>query len=262
MLVPNMNFDEIDLEVNTEYEILCNSSTLGRLTLEYMSLRRKNKIKPREKYPKWYNIKSKKKNNWLIMISPKDECECANDFEDFSTLCMIYFHSNQGLKFMVTSPSKVLTVYNAHLFHRYIERLQLNIPHTIDAAKHFFEQNHQNTFQSFPLEENKKSVIGIVKTGFTLGELFISEGKKIVLNYKTFISRDTANFKHAKSILEFEKIYNNTDDPDIKMIYEELGFDKENSNNDSFMGKWNFLREDIQNREEQNTFIRIVPEKE
>ena len=37
MLVSSMNFKEIQVEANIEYEILCNSSTLSRLIFESLN---------------------------------------------------------------------------------------------------------------------------------------------------------------------------------------------------------------------------------
>jgi hypothetical protein len=71
MLVPSMNFDEIRVEANAEYDILTKSTTISRLTYEYVSERFKNKVKRNEPYPRFYTIKSKKKNNWLIVTPNK-----------------------------------------------------------------------------------------------------------------------------------------------------------------------------------------------
>jgi hypothetical protein len=263
MLVPSMNFNELDIEANAEYDALCNSSTLGRLTYEYFGERIKLKIKPHEKYVKFYKIKSKKKNNWLLMFSPNDKCQLVKSPEDITAMCILYYHSDKGLRFVLTSPSKIIIVYNEHLFSRYKERIGLVFSDTIEIAKHFFLENDQNTFQSFPNEDKSAiNIIGVLKNGFGLGELVMIENKRAVLLYKTFIARGTAGFKHAKSLFELEKIYRNKEDEESRLLYETLGFDETKSDNNQFLTQWESLRKRVLENEEQSVLYQVVSEKD
>lgn len=263
MLVPSMNFNEIDIEANAEYETLCNSSTLGRLTYEYFAERLKMKIKPQEKYVKFYKIKSKKKNNWLLMFLPKEKCDLVKSPEDITVMCILYYHSDKGLRFIATSPSKIIIVYNEHLFYRYKERIGLQFTDTLDIAKHFFQKNNQNTFQSFPNQDKSEiKIIGVLKNGFGLGEFVMIENNRAVLLYKTFIARDTAGFKHAKSLFELEKIYRNREDEESRLLYETLGFDESKSDNNQFLTQWEALRDKVLESEEQAVLYQVVSEKD
>jgi hypothetical protein len=250
MLIQSMNFEEIQVEVNIEYEILCGSSTLNRLIVEYASVRKKLKIKAHEKFVKFYTIKTKKKNNWLIMISLNEDGKKTNSIEDYGTTCFLYYQSIKGIRLILTTPSKVISIYNAHLFIRYNERLQLNISSTLEIAKHFFEKNNLLTFQSFPIQDNKRKIMGILTNGFALGEIYLYENS-MILHYKTFISRETANMKHAKSLFELEKIYKNNDDHESKQFYETLGFDELKEDNSLFFEQWEKLRTTIINDDQQ-----------
>jgi hypothetical protein len=247
MLVPSMNLQEVSVEANAEYETLVKSSTLQRLISEYLLERYKKKIKNTERYIRFYPIKSKKKNNWLIMICPKAGVE---------------YHSDKGLRFIVTSPTKIISVYNEHLFTRYKERMHLDISGTIEIAKHYFERNNTGVFQSFPLEEFTRKIIGVESNGFSLGELHFSNSK-IIMYYKTFISRETASMKHAKSLFELEKIYRNSEiDDDSRQFYDALGFDDNSTDNSKFFDQWEKLRDGIITDDFQQQMYHVVSEEE
>lgn len=260
MIVSTMNFEEINNEVNAEYEVLLKSSTTSRLTFEYLSERNKLKIKPQEKYIKFYSIKSKKKNNWLLVFLPKENCQLVRNHEDINIICVLNYLSDKGLRFVLSSPSKVNIVYNSHFFSRYKERLELPEINTLDIAKNFFSLNHHNTFQTFPKDENGCSkIIGILANGFALGELIVLNESKMLINYKTFISRDTANFKHVKSLFELEKIYKTNEDEESKYLYKLLGFDENKDDNSLFFEQWTNLREKVINSDEQQIYYQIIP---
>jgi hypothetical protein len=262
MLVPSMNLQEVSVEANAEYETLVNSSTLQRLISEYLIERHKKKIKHTQKYIRFYTLKSKKKNNWLIMVSPKAGVEYISSPDDFTCLCILYYHSEKGLRFVATSPTRIISVYNEHLFTRYRERLHLNISGTIEIAKHYFERNNTGVFQSFPMEEFKRKIIAVESNGFSLGELHISNNK-IVMYYKTFISRETASMKHAKSLFELEKIYRNSElDEDSKQFYDALGFDNNSEDNSKFFDQWEKLRDGIITDDFQHQMYHVVSDEE
>ena len=262
MLVPSMNLQEVSVEANAEYETLVKSSTLQRLINEYLLERYKKKIKNTDRYVRFYTIKSKKKNNWLIMVSPKPGVEYISSPDDFSSLCILYYHSDKGLRFVITTPTRIISVYNEHLFTRYRERMNLDISGTIEIAKHYFERNNKGVFQSFPLEEFTRKIIGVESNGFSLGELHFSNNK-IIIYYKTFISRETASMKHAKSLFELEKIYKNSEiDDDSRQFYDALGFDDNSSYNSKFFDQWEKLRDGIITDDFQQQMYHVVSEEE
>jgi hypothetical protein len=261
MLVPSMNFSEIVNEVNNEYVVLLNSSTTERLSIDYLATRHKLKIKPNEDLVKFYTIKTKKKNNWLLMISRKPKSQFVKSIEDVSLLCIMHYNSDKGLRFIIATPSKICLVYNEHFFSRYNERLGLNTNTITEAAKHFFSVNHNCTFQSSPQDKNGIiKIIGVLSNGFGLGEINILSKDNYILYYNTFIARDTANFKHAKSLFELEKIYQNSQDDESSLLYEALGFDKTKEDNSQFFEQWESLRNKINSSETQQNYYQVVSE--
>ena len=77
-------------------------------------------------------------------------------------------------------------------------------------------------------------IIGVMVNGFALGEVIIEVNNTIILNYKKFINRDTSIFKHAKSLFELEKIYQNSSDPEFKTLHETIGFSNDKTDNSTF----------------------------
>ena len=72
------------------------------------------------------------------MLVSKDECKKFKTIDDITTLCIIFIFSTLGLRFIVTSPTKIISIYNEHLFTQYKEQANLNIFNTIEIAKHYF----------------------------------------------------------------------------------------------------------------------------
>lgn len=64
MIVHTMTYDEIFLEIERDYNIIQHSSTLLRLTEEYIRERTKYKIDKKKDYPVFKKIKSKARNTW------------------------------------------------------------------------------------------------------------------------------------------------------------------------------------------------------
>lgn len=264
MLVPSMDYNEVEIEANYEYDVLCKSSTLGRLALEYFAERIKKKIKPTEKYYKYYEIKTKKKNKWLILLCPKTEDTKVKEPEDVTTMCLLYYYADNGLRFLATSPSKVLSIYNQHFFERYNQRLNLGIQDMKDVAKAYFELNSNITFQNLELNDNQREILGIVSNGFAMGHVIIDkENNKFIILFRTFISRETANMKHAKALFELEKLYNSADvDEDSKLFYESLGYDVNSKDNSIFFKQWEDLRNKVFEGDFKQTYYQVVSDEE
>ena len=157
----------------------------------------------------------------------------------------------------------MLSIYNEHFFARYNERLNLGIKDMKDVAKAYFEHNSYITFQSFDLKDNKREILGIVTNGFAMGHIIIDvEHSKLIVLFRTFISRETANFKHAKSLFELEKIYNNSEEADFKNFLDTLGFNNLSNENSGLFEQWSNLRDNIGNSEHQETFYQIVSDED
>jgi hypothetical protein len=190
MLVPAMNNKELKNEIFEDNDILWSSSTIKRLSDEYHRERFKLKIKKEEIYPRYYEVKTKTKNHWLIKISKHilvQKYQCIGDSE---VLCFAYYYSSSGIRIFNTHVNGQIMVFNKHLFNRYNERMNLAVPNLLDVVKVFFNTNINVNYQLMPREDGGIKFFGLVQQGFLMGE-FIQE-----LNWfenKTFISKETAN---------------------------------------------------------------------
>jgi hypothetical protein len=80
------------------------------------------------------------------------------------------------------------SVYNAHFFNRYNERLNLGLKKQADIIVHFLKYNH-DVYDVLLPEKNQINVIGYCRDGMLMGQLF--ENRKWLV-WKTFINRDIA----------------------------------------------------------------------
>jgi hypothetical protein len=69
MLVQSMNEEEVLLELERDFNIITTSTTCERLSIEYDRKRKKNKIAEEDSYPVYFEIKTKAKNNWLLLLA-------------------------------------------------------------------------------------------------------------------------------------------------------------------------------------------------
>jgi hypothetical protein len=112
MLVPAMNNKELKKEILEDNDILWSSSTIKRLADEYHRERFKLKIKKEEIYTRYYEVKTKTKNNWLIKISKHilvQKYQCINDSE---ILCFAYYTSSFGIRVFNTHANGEIMVFN------------------------------------------------------------------------------------------------------------------------------------------------------
>lgn len=191
MLVPSMNNKEITKDIKKDLEILCNSSTADRLMFEYYMERKKLKIKKDAVYSKFYDIKTKSKNKWVIKISKYQFSEKFNTPGDCVLLMFVYYYSELGIRVFSLLDDDNIAVLNGHLFSRYRERMKLDISNSLDVVKRYLENNYTATYKYMPEKEGKIKFLGLIKEGFILGE-YILEDRWFV--YKTFISKTTSGF--------------------------------------------------------------------
>ena len=188
MLVHTMNHKEITREIDKEIEILYNSHTIFRLVGEYYLERRKGKVKKDALYPKYYDIKTKSKNKWCILLTKDITREMYYIPEDTSLSCFTYYYSEKGIRVFHSISEGVLTVYNGHLFSRYRERMNLNIVNVLDVVKLYHTQNLETRYAMTPEVDGRLNYCVIVNEGFLLGEYIVDD--KWYLN-KTFIKKAT-----------------------------------------------------------------------
>jgi hypothetical protein len=189
MLLETMNQKEITREIFYDYEWICLTS-LVRIGDEYARERKKKRVPLTEAYTKIYEIKTKMKNRWMIFLS-----KGASDskYEGNASLCFItFYYTVNGLRVFKIRPEGGLSVYNAHLFQRYNERMFLNLSEPLDRVKHFFTHNGHffiSVDQKNDSSTNSLDTLAVCKDGFLLGELLEDTGWVL---HKTFISLEEA----------------------------------------------------------------------
>jgi len=191
MLVSTMNHQEISKEILKEQEIFNYSSTILRLTLEYFDERKKKKIKKEEEYPRYYEIKTKAKNKWLILLSKERTLSKYNSPLDYDVKLFTYYYSEKGIRVFESLPEGIV-VHNQHFFTRYRERMNLNILNIIDVVKLYHQINSDPKYSLMAEEEGRSKFIAMVPDGFAMGEYIIEDNWYI---NKTFLAKSAPNSK-------------------------------------------------------------------
>jgi hypothetical protein len=204
MLVSTMTDKEVSVEILTDYENNINTyDTESKFCKIYDRERKKKKIRPTSQYLIYYEITSPKNNKWILFVGKSKNKNKYRSIEDISYFSIVYYYTTIGLRAFMVTPSKILIVFNGHLFSRYNERLMLNKTFIMDVAKDFFLNYNHSTFQFIPQNEIRSKVIGLTSGGFIVGEA------KLDLEWiicKTFISFGTAGSKLDLVEYEFIKI--------------------------------------------------------
>jgi hypothetical protein len=189
MLVASMSYKEIAKELIHDTDILNNSSTLLRLACEYDRERTKKKIKREDDYIKYYRIKSKAKNIWILRLQ-KDEIVEKYHPGDISFFNFTFYHSPRGLRVLYCADNYEVDIFTGHLFHRYRERMKLNIQDLLDIATCFFSHNHAVKYEYLPEKDGIKKFYGVIKDGYVMGDYMVEDN---IYLFKTFISKATSN---------------------------------------------------------------------
>src|ERR1035437_806299 len=194
MLLPTMTNQEISKEIVKDYENIWSSSTINRLLNEYNRERKRLKIRNDAEYTKFYEIKTNLKNKWIFKFSRARINKSADYLDAAMVLSFTYFYSNKGIRVLICNDKHELNIYNRHLFCRYRERMNLDIPDFLDLVKHFFEKNDACKHELLPEVDGEKQLFSLIKEGFIMGE-YNKEDHWYV--FKTFISK--ANVGLAKN---------------------------------------------------------------
>lgn len=182
-----MNTAELTKEIFTDWPFMVKS--LDRLVHEYDRHRRRAKIDKALEYGKAYEIKTHRKNTWVIILSKNPAHEKYKGLESVSWEGVVYYRNAQGLRvFGVNQQTQGISVYNGHLFMRYNERLGLGLVKPIDIIKRFF-CNNGYALTRIIRKGDREYTIKVCRDGLLLGELY-QDGKWQV--NRTFISRDLA----------------------------------------------------------------------
>jgi hypothetical protein len=182
-----MNRKEVTAEFKRDLEKI-ESTTLERLLSEYDRERRKWKIKPENDYTKVYTIKTKAKNNWIIIIRKPYSISKYQSRTDTCYCCLTYFYSKDGLLVLrKRDEENGLEAYWGHFFTRYNQRMHLNLPSMADLIKRFFTNSGSAAYHVYPNKDFRTA--GICKEGFLFGQL--DQENNWIIN-KTFISNEIA----------------------------------------------------------------------
>lgn len=198
MLLTTMSEAEINKQIHTEWAKLWDT-TVKRLLDDYDKERRKLKIEKERTYVRDYHVKTKGKNTWVICIfksvsNPKYDGQYTT-----SVCCAVYYFAEKGTRVMIPCDGGKTSVYNAHFFKRYNERLNLGLEKQLDIIVHFLKYNHDIYDVLLP-HGNQINVMGYCRDGFLLGQLFT---KHNWLVWKTFVSRDIAREKQLATEEKF-----------------------------------------------------------
>jgi hypothetical protein len=189
MLVEKMLDHEVKVEILKDFDILYNGNTLLRLHDKYNRERIVKKINKVDSYDKTYRIKTKSKNNWLVLMQKVSTKNKYQSKYDISVCTIVYYYTNIGLRAFKVDPDGKVVVYNGHLFKRYNERLGLGIIDPIEIIEHFFQRSGYIFGES-----DHGVVISVCHNGYVLGEDY----KGVWTVYKTFLSDKEAGNKHKK----------------------------------------------------------------
>lgn len=188
MLIKTMTTTEALREVEQDFPTVLKS--IDRIAQQYNRRRIKRKVPKEEYYHVVVELRSKHKNDWLIILG-KHPSKIKYQGKHTMAFCMVaYYYTDHGLRAFNVNQGGEIYIYNGHLFGRYRERMGLQKSPT---AKEVMLQFFTNNSFIFSEEEDNGSVVGICSHGLLLGTRM--PGGIVV--YKTFISYDQAG--HAKT---------------------------------------------------------------
>ena len=185
-----MNREEISREIRNDFVKIVNTPTLKRLGKEYSQERIKLHVKKEAEYVRYYELKSKSKNNWICILHKHGMSKKYQNANNCSVIIYGFYYTDNGICVYHVESDGEITVYYGHLFARYRERMALDMPNLLDVVKYYMRNNYFVINNTYPEADGKIKVIGILKDGYQLGD-YDSENKWLVL--KTFISNESAN---------------------------------------------------------------------
>jgi hypothetical protein len=167
MIVDAMTDMEVTTEIRTDYLALIGTSSI-RISAEYNKERKKKSIPETAQYTRVFEIRTKKKNRWMVFLSnpPAHNKYKGNPCLYFTT----YHYTFKGLRVFKIIPEGGLSVFNGHVFQRYNERMQLGIDNPLDRVRHFFAHNGFFHIQALP-KGSIAYTIGRCREGLLLREV-------------------------------------------------------------------------------------------
>jgi hypothetical protein len=194
MLLETMTVDEALAETILDRQKICESSTLLRLQVEYNKYRKSKKVGNNTLLAKSFEIKTKRKNNWIIIMNK--ELGASKDIE-YSMF--VHYLTSAGLRVISIDRNGSALFFSGHMFKRWNERLGLRCTKTTDMIKAFFTIYDDIYYQEF--NSDTKEIFGVVEGGFLLG---YKHSKKVSI-IKTFINEELAGGDQIKMAEQLKK---------------------------------------------------------
>lgn len=197
-----MNRKEVTAEFMRDYQKI-ESTTLVRLQSEYDRERRKRKINPSSDYVKVYTIKTKAKNNWIIILRKPYSISKYKNTGNICYCCVTYYYDKDGLLALRHREGENgIDAYWGHFFTRYNQRMHLNLGSIVEIIKTFFVNSGSIAYHIHP-NKNFRSA-GICREGFVFGRM--DKENNWIIN-KTFVSKanafDSQNKAGQKIVAQF-----------------------------------------------------------
>lgn len=187
MLVDTMSPVEINREIDKDFALINTRTTLSRLISEYLKERKQYKVDKKRSYPLFKEIRSHSKNPWLVLIDKAHSKSICKNESDIAVVFIVYMNTATGLRFFKINTDVGYTVFNAHFFNRYCQRVHCNMAAVLDIVRRFFIQNSNVIYRIHTDEKGKSVSLGVSTEGYLLGEML--DQYKWIIN-RTFIVRE------------------------------------------------------------------------
>lgn len=187
MLIDTMSPSEINREIDKDFALINNRSTLSRLVQEYLKERKQYKVDKKRLYPVYKELRSHAKNSWMVLIDKAHSKPHCKSESDIAVVFIVYMYTASGMRFFKINTDDGYTVFNAHFFKRYCERTCCNKAAIVDIARDYFIKNSNVIYRIQTDEKGKSVALGVSTEGYLLGEML--EEYRWIIN-RTFIVRE------------------------------------------------------------------------
>jgi len=203
MITQTMTPLEIVNEVHADFKNIEDKS-MSRLVKIYNRERIIRKVPKNSRYVKDYQLKTAKKNPWIIFISKPHKLKKYKGAPQYFGIT--YHYGKQGIRVFEVNYDGV-NVYNGHLFSRYNQRLGLNIALPVERIKRFFlNRGYCVAFKQNADQHGRVYYFLPVSEGVLLGE---EQENGLWVVYKTFLSNDLLRHSQRNLIHEIEDFVKN-----------------------------------------------------
>ncbi len=193
MILPSMTFDEITKQLYADIAMVERKA--GYHAPKWLKAQRNKKIPCVEAFE---YLHPKSKNKWIYFFqSAKDSV-----FVTFVN----YHNTSIGIRAAMIGNEKQIVLYNGHLFSRFAERENLDIPNPLNKIKAFFKKNPTVVLDKVETGENRwGDRFGKVNTGVVLCQ---SVNPMLVI-CKTYLSNQMQKGQQPIYAIEQQEVLDN-----------------------------------------------------